>query len=245
MQPHAEMVHWAFAAGILFVGLCLLCEAIVGQEVWRMRPLAEVPLAGARVRARRPALAGDGVLHELGDPHVRARIVGRGADARGRRRARARARPADVAALAADVAARVRRHRASRSSCTSRTRGSSRGRRSCTTCSAGRSSSARSCAARARVASAVGRVAGGIRGDDRRRLGPCSSPTATSRRSSVTSRRSLGRSTDEAPRARALVALAFPAAASAHATLRSTTPPFRHRAAARRRARSACASTSK
>ncbi len=37
MQPHAEMVHWAFAAGILFVGLCLLCEAIVGTRVWRMR----------------------------------------------------------------------------------------------------------------------------------------------------------------------------------------------------------------
>lgn len=38
MLPHAELVHWFFAAGILFVGLCLLCEAIVGQEVWRMRP---------------------------------------------------------------------------------------------------------------------------------------------------------------------------------------------------------------
>jgi hypothetical protein len=37
MQPHAEMVHWLFAAGILLIGLCLLCEAIVGQEVWRMR----------------------------------------------------------------------------------------------------------------------------------------------------------------------------------------------------------------
>jgi hypothetical protein len=37
MQPHAEMVHWGFAAGILFVGLCLLSEAIVGQDVWRMR----------------------------------------------------------------------------------------------------------------------------------------------------------------------------------------------------------------
>ena len=37
MQPHAEMVHWLFAAGILLVGLCLLCEAIVGEEVWRMR----------------------------------------------------------------------------------------------------------------------------------------------------------------------------------------------------------------
>ena len=38
MQPRAEMVRWLFGAGILFVGLCLLCEAIVGTEVWRMRP---------------------------------------------------------------------------------------------------------------------------------------------------------------------------------------------------------------
>jgi hypothetical protein len=38
MQPRAEMVHWFFASGILFIGLCLLSEAIVGTEVWRMRP---------------------------------------------------------------------------------------------------------------------------------------------------------------------------------------------------------------
>jgi hypothetical protein len=38
MQPRAEMVHWLFGAAILFVGLCLLCEAIVGTEVWRLRP---------------------------------------------------------------------------------------------------------------------------------------------------------------------------------------------------------------
>ena len=37
MQPRAEMIHWAFGAMILFVGLCLLCEALVGQDVWRMR----------------------------------------------------------------------------------------------------------------------------------------------------------------------------------------------------------------
>ena len=37
MQPKAEMVHWMFATGFLFVGLCLFCEAIVGQEVWRKR----------------------------------------------------------------------------------------------------------------------------------------------------------------------------------------------------------------
>src|SRR5436853_6897081 len=38
MQPRAEMVHWFFGAGILFIALCLLCEAIVGREVWQMRP---------------------------------------------------------------------------------------------------------------------------------------------------------------------------------------------------------------
>jgi hypothetical protein len=32
------MVHWFFATGILFVAACLLCEAIVGREVWQMRP---------------------------------------------------------------------------------------------------------------------------------------------------------------------------------------------------------------
>ena len=38
MQPQAEMGHWLFATGILLVGLCLLCEAVVGREVWAMRP---------------------------------------------------------------------------------------------------------------------------------------------------------------------------------------------------------------
>lgn len=37
MEPHAEMVHWMFATGLLFLGLTLLAEAIVGQEVWRKR----------------------------------------------------------------------------------------------------------------------------------------------------------------------------------------------------------------
>jgi hypothetical protein len=32
------MVHWLFATGLLLVGLCLLCEAVVGEEVWRQRP---------------------------------------------------------------------------------------------------------------------------------------------------------------------------------------------------------------
>ena len=51
MLPHAEMVHWAFAAGILLVGLCLLCEAIVGEEVWRMRPGASTCGPASRSRS--------------------------------------------------------------------------------------------------------------------------------------------------------------------------------------------------
>ena len=38
MQPPSEHVHWMFATGLLFVGLCLLARAIVGEEVWNRRP---------------------------------------------------------------------------------------------------------------------------------------------------------------------------------------------------------------
>ena len=37
MQPPSEHVHWLFATGFLSLGLCLLGEAIVGTDVWRMR----------------------------------------------------------------------------------------------------------------------------------------------------------------------------------------------------------------
>ena len=37
MQPPSEMVHWLFAAGFLLLGLILLSEAIVGEEVWVRR----------------------------------------------------------------------------------------------------------------------------------------------------------------------------------------------------------------
>jgi hypothetical protein len=37
MEPPAEVVHWMFAVGFLFLGLCLLAEAIVGPPVWRRR----------------------------------------------------------------------------------------------------------------------------------------------------------------------------------------------------------------
>jgi hypothetical protein len=37
MQPPPEVVHWGFALGFAFLGLCLLAETIVGREVWRQR----------------------------------------------------------------------------------------------------------------------------------------------------------------------------------------------------------------
>lgn len=37
MEPPAEVVHWMFGVGFLFLGLCLLAEVIVGREVWRLR----------------------------------------------------------------------------------------------------------------------------------------------------------------------------------------------------------------
>jgi len=37
MQPRAEIAHWLFAAGFLFLGLVLLAEAIVGPAVFRRR----------------------------------------------------------------------------------------------------------------------------------------------------------------------------------------------------------------
>ena len=38
MEPHAEFVHWLFATGILVLGLILVAQAIVGPEVWALRP---------------------------------------------------------------------------------------------------------------------------------------------------------------------------------------------------------------
>lgn len=38
MTPRAELVHWLFATGFLLLGLLLLAEAIVGRDVWQLRP---------------------------------------------------------------------------------------------------------------------------------------------------------------------------------------------------------------
>jgi hypothetical protein len=37
MAPRAELVHWAFAAGFLLLGLVLLAEVVVGSDVFAMR----------------------------------------------------------------------------------------------------------------------------------------------------------------------------------------------------------------
>ena len=37
MSPPPEHVHWLFASGFLALGLFLLAEALVGQEIWRKR----------------------------------------------------------------------------------------------------------------------------------------------------------------------------------------------------------------
>ena len=38
IMPQAEFVHWWFATGFLMLGLVLFAEALVGPEVWGMRP---------------------------------------------------------------------------------------------------------------------------------------------------------------------------------------------------------------
>jgi len=38
VEPKAEFVHWLFGVGLLVLGLIMVAEALVGPEVWRMRP---------------------------------------------------------------------------------------------------------------------------------------------------------------------------------------------------------------
>src|SRR3989442_225982 len=38
MIPPSEHLHWMYAGAFLLLGLCLLAQAIVGDEVWNRRP---------------------------------------------------------------------------------------------------------------------------------------------------------------------------------------------------------------
>ena len=37
MEPPSEMVHWVFGSGVLVLGLIMLAEVLVPEEVWRRR----------------------------------------------------------------------------------------------------------------------------------------------------------------------------------------------------------------
>ena len=37
MEPPSEMVHWLFGTGFLLLGLIMLAQVLVGDEVWRRR----------------------------------------------------------------------------------------------------------------------------------------------------------------------------------------------------------------
>jgi hypothetical protein len=38
IEPHAEIVHWWFATGVLVLGLLFIAQTVVGPEVWGRRP---------------------------------------------------------------------------------------------------------------------------------------------------------------------------------------------------------------
>ncbi len=82
-SPVARWCTGCSRRAFLLLGLIMLAEAIVGEEVWRAAPPGGVYLwPGIALRARRPDVARDDVLHELGDPHGRPRRLGAGADGR-------------------------------------------------------------------------------------------------------------------------------------------------------------------
>ncbi len=115
MQPPAEFVHWMFATGLLLVGLCLLAEAFVGEEVWRRRAWRAYlwpSLAFAMGVLMWPVMVffTNSTIHMLAHGSWAQVMMLAGAA-----RARARAREAAQPLLAPDDAARVPRLRRSRS----------------------------------------------------------------------------------------------------------------------------------
>ena len=43
------MVHWLFAAGILFIGMCLLCEVIVAESIGSLNTTTRAAFTGTSV----------------------------------------------------------------------------------------------------------------------------------------------------------------------------------------------------
>jgi hypothetical protein len=154
----------------VFLSLCLLAEAIVGPTVWRQRAWRGYLWPGLAFLLGDPDVAGDGLLHELGDPHARAQRLGPVVDARRRGAARARPRQAAQPALGADASARARRVRPRLPAPRAEPVVLLALGPSCTTRSAGRCSPVPSSAS-AGGSTAVAGVQRGFRRDARRRRG--------------------------------------------------------------------------
>ena len=226
-MPQPEQVHWLFATGFLALGLFLLAEAVVGAEVWRKRRWRAYLWPSHDVPDGRRHVAGDGLLHVLDPAHARPRGLGRGDDDRRCRGARPAA--GSCATRSGDSRSSMPSSSpASRSSSTSRTIGSSNAPRSCTTCSAGLPDFG-DLPARPGHPPARDRVRDRVRAGFVV-VGISCTPTATWRplRPSVAA---CGRA---APMKRLavpgfVIGLVCPAAAFAHATLKSEQPEFRQR----------------
>ena len=134
MQPPAEHVHWLFATGFLLLGaLPARARRSSATRSGSGAGLARLPLARLLFGLGRPDVAGDGLLHQLDDPHARPRRLGPDDDARRRGRARRSCAGSCTAAPGGCVCRSRSPSPARRSWSTSRTAGSSRAPRSCTT----------------------------------------------------------------------------------------------------------------
>ncbi len=151
----AEMVHWLFATGLLLLGLCLLCEGIVGEEVWRMRPWriylwpGLVFVMGVLMWPVMAFYTNSAIHMYAHGSWAEVLMLAGGAElglVHGQ---------AQDPLVAADDAVRVRRHRHRVHRPRAERAGSSRGRRSCITCSAGRSDRRGAVPARAGLLAAV------------------------------------------------------------------------------------------
>ena len=141
MEPAAEHVHWMFATGFLVLGVMLLAEAIVGEEVWRRArgaPYLWPSTLFVMGVLMWPVMVffTSSTIHMLAHGSWAQVMMLAGAAELGLVSGKLTTRRGASASRSRSSS------RASRCSCTSRTRGSSSARPSSTTSSAGRSSSA-------------------------------------------------------------------------------------------------------